>query len=99
MRIAGLVLLFFFLARPVLNPTGLERWLGSGGRSSQVVRGRRLDEHGLRGGRCLGVPARPGDGRRDPGRRAAAGPLHDRDDLVAADARCCTRSRARAATS
>ncbi len=37
MRIAGLVLLFFFLARPVLNPTGLERWLGSGGRSSQVV--------------------------------------------------------------
>lgn len=37
MRIAALVLLFFFLARPVLNPTGLERWLGSGGRSSQVV--------------------------------------------------------------
>ena len=27
-RIAALVLLFFFLARPVLNPTGLERWLG-----------------------------------------------------------------------
>ncbi len=37
MRIAALVLLFFFLARPVLNPTGLEHWLGSGGRSSQVV--------------------------------------------------------------
>jgi hypothetical protein len=37
MRIAALVLLFFYLARPVLNPTGLERWLGSGGRSSQVV--------------------------------------------------------------
>lgn len=37
MRIAALMLLFFFLARPVLNPTGLERWLGSGGRSSQVV--------------------------------------------------------------
>ena len=36
MRIAGLVLLFFF-PRPVLNPTGVERWLGSGGRSSQVV--------------------------------------------------------------
>src|SRR5690349_15815022 len=37
MRIAALVLLFFYLARPVLNPTGLEHWLGSGGRSSQVV--------------------------------------------------------------
>ena len=37
MRVAALVLLFFYLARPVLNPTGLERWLGSGGRSSQVV--------------------------------------------------------------
>src|SRR3954451_11449123 len=37
LRIALPVLLFFFLARPVLNPTGLERWLGSGGRSSQVV--------------------------------------------------------------
>lgn len=37
MRVAGLVLLFFFLARPVLNPTGLERWLGSGGRSSVVM--------------------------------------------------------------
>ena len=37
LRIALPVLLFLFLARPVLNPTGLERWLGSGGRSSQVV--------------------------------------------------------------
>src|SRR4051794_23020382 len=37
LRISLLVLLFFFLARPVLHPTGLERWLGSGGRSSQVV--------------------------------------------------------------
>ncbi len=37
LRICLMVLLFFFLARPVLNPTGLERWLGSGGRSSQVV--------------------------------------------------------------
>jgi hypothetical protein len=37
MRIAALVLLFFFLARPVLNPTGLEQWLGSGGRTSQVI--------------------------------------------------------------
>ena len=37
LRIALPVLLFLFLARPVLRPTGLERWLGSGGRSSQVV--------------------------------------------------------------
>jgi len=36
LRMALPVLLFFFLARPVLNPTGLEQWLG-GGRSSQVV--------------------------------------------------------------
>src|SRR6516165_7095754 len=37
LRIALPVLLFLYLARPVLNPTGLERWLGTGGRSSQVV--------------------------------------------------------------
>jgi hypothetical protein len=37
LRIALVVLLFFVLARPVLNPTGLETWLGSGGRASQVV--------------------------------------------------------------
>jgi Aerotolerance regulator N-terminal len=37
LRISLFLLLFFFLARPVLNPTGLERWLGSGGRSSQIV--------------------------------------------------------------
>src|SRR5262249_58062471 len=37
LRIAVLVLLFFYLARPVVNPTGLERWLGTGGHSSQVV--------------------------------------------------------------
>ena len=29
LRIALPVLLFFFLARPVLNPTGLEHWLGA----------------------------------------------------------------------
>jgi hypothetical protein len=37
LRIALPVLLFFYLARPILNPTGLEQWLGKGGRSSQVV--------------------------------------------------------------
>ncbi|MHC5542798.1 BatA domain-containing protein, partial [Singulisphaera rosea] len=37
LRIALFLILFFLLARPVLNPTGLEKWLGNGGRSSQVV--------------------------------------------------------------
>jgi hypothetical protein len=37
LRIALIVLLFFYLARPLLNPTGLETWLGSGGRTSQIV--------------------------------------------------------------
>src|SRR5438309_10386341 len=37
LRIALPVLLFVFLARPVVHPTGLERWLGGGGRSRQVI--------------------------------------------------------------
>ena len=37
LRIALIVILFFYLARPLLNPTGLETWLGSGGRTSEVV--------------------------------------------------------------
>ena len=37
LRIALPILLFFFLARPLFNPTGLEGFLGGGGRSSQVV--------------------------------------------------------------
>jgi hypothetical protein len=37
LRISLLVLLFFYLARPLLNPTGLESWLGSGGRTSLIV--------------------------------------------------------------
>jgi hypothetical protein len=36
-RIALPVLLFVFLARPLVNPTGLERWLGGGGRTSHVL--------------------------------------------------------------
>jgi hypothetical protein len=36
-RIALPVLLFLLLARPVLNPTGLEKWLMGGGRTSQIV--------------------------------------------------------------
>jgi Aerotolerance regulator N-terminal len=37
LRISLPVILFFYLARPILNPTGLEQWLGTGSRSSQVV--------------------------------------------------------------
>jgi hypothetical protein len=37
LRMALPVLLFLFLARPLLNPTGLERWLGSSGRVSHVI--------------------------------------------------------------
>ncbi len=37
LRMSLPVLLFFYLARPVLNPTGLEQWLGGGARSSHVV--------------------------------------------------------------
>jgi hypothetical protein len=37
LRIALPMLLFFFVARPVVNPTGLEQWLGSRARTSQVV--------------------------------------------------------------
>jgi hypothetical protein len=37
LRISLFVLLFFYLARPLLNPTGLEAWLGRGGRTSLVV--------------------------------------------------------------
>src|SRR6266576_3224244 len=36
-RIALPVLLFFLLARPLLNPTGLERRFGIGGRTSHVI--------------------------------------------------------------
>jgi hypothetical protein len=37
LRILLPVLLFLFLARPLVNPTGLERWLGSAGRTSHVI--------------------------------------------------------------
>src|SRR5947207_13605608 len=37
LRICLIVLLFVLLARPLVNPTGLEQWLGTGGRTSVVV--------------------------------------------------------------
>lgn len=53
LRIALPVLLFFLLARPMLNPTGLEGWLGKGGRASQVV----LVDDSLSMGHAVGGPA------------------------------------------
>src|SRR3954454_18790743 len=53
LRIALPVLLFFFLARPILNPTGLERWIGSAGRSSPGV----LPHASLSMGYAAGGPA------------------------------------------
>src|SRR5262249_19164457 len=61
LRIALVVLLFFLLARPVLNPTGLERWLGSGGRASQVV----LIDDSLSMGYAAGVRGGGGGGGGD----------------------------------
>jgi hypothetical protein len=37
LRVALPVLLFVLLARPLVNPTGLERWFGGAGRTSHVV--------------------------------------------------------------
>ena len=37
LRIALPVILFLILARPLLNPTGLENWLGGSGRVSHVI--------------------------------------------------------------
>jgi hypothetical protein len=37
LRVALPVLLFLLLARPLVNPTGLERWLGGAGRTSHVI--------------------------------------------------------------
>ncbi len=81
LRIALPVLLFLFLARPVVNPTGLERWLGSGGRSSQVV----LIDDSLSMGYAAGEAPAFRRAREMAAALlasvAAAGPLHDRDHL------------------
>ena len=67
LRVALLVLLFVLLARPLVRPTGLERWLGAGGRVSHVLL---IDDSLSMGyteaGGTPGLSARPG------GRRLAA---------------------------
>src|SRR3954452_24072943 len=37
LRVTLPVLLFLFLARPLVNPTGIEKWLGGAGRTSHVI--------------------------------------------------------------
>ena len=95
LRIALPVLLFFFLARPVLNPTGLEQ-LARRRRAVEPGRpDRRLAEHGLRraaGRRRSTAPAR------SPAALLAAvrpaGPLHARRRPRPRAPRSSTRSRA-----
>src|SRR5260370_28871446 len=58
MRIALPVLLFLFLARPFLNPTGLDKWIVGGGRPSQ---GALADDPLGMGATSGGAPALPLD--------------------------------------
>ncbi len=82
LRIALLVLLFFCLARPVLNPTGLERWLGTGGRSSQIV----LVDDSLSMGYSSGGPSAFRRAQETAGALLASVRLQDRCTLVTTSA-------------
>ena len=81
-RIALPVLLFFFLARPVLHPTGLERWAFGGGRASQVV----VIDDSLSMGYASAGPSAFGRAREVAGALLAAAQPRDRCTLVAASA-------------
>src|SRR3954464_8079061 len=82
LRIALPVLLFLFLARPVLNPTGLEKWIVGGGRSSQVV----LIDDSLSMGYASGGPPAFHRAREVAGALLAAVKPQDRCTLVATSA-------------
>ncbi len=82
LRIALPVLLFFFLARPILNPTGLEKWLVGGGRSSQVV----LIDDSLSMGYTAGGPPAFHRAREVAGAVLSAAKPQDRCTLVATSA-------------
>jgi hypothetical protein len=81
-RIALPVLLFLLLARPVLNPTGLEKWLVGGGRSSQIV----LVDDSLSMGYVAGGPPAFHRAREVAGAVLGAANPQDRCTLVAASA-------------
>src|SRR6516164_3232864 len=82
LRIALPVLLFLFLARPVLNPTGLERWVVGGGRSSEIV----LVDDSMGMGYASGGPPAFHRAREVAGAILAAAQPQDRCTLVAASA-------------
>src|SRR3954451_2377898 len=82
LRIILPILLFLFLARPVLNPTVLEKWLVGGGRSSQVV----LIDDSLSMGYGAGGPPAFHRAREVAGSVLAAVKPQDRCTLVAASA-------------
>jgi Aerotolerance regulator N-terminal len=81
-RIALPVLLFLLLARPVLNPTGLEKWLVGGGRTSQIV----LVDDSLSMGYGAGGPPAFHRAREVAGAVLGAANPQDRCTLVAASA-------------
>lgn len=81
-RIALPVLLFLFLARPVLNPTGLEKWLIGGGRSSQIV----LVDDSLSMGYASGGPPAFHRAREVAGAILAAANPQDRCTLLSTSA-------------
>ena len=82
LRIALPVLLFLFLARPVLHPTGLERWFVGGGRTSQIV----LVDDSLSMGYASGGPPAFHRTREVAGAILGASQPQDRCTLVAASA-------------
>jgi len=82
LRISLPVLLFLFLARPVLHPTGLERWFVGGGRSSQVV----LIDDSLSMGYASGGPPAFHRAREVAGAILGAAQPQDRCTLVATSA-------------
>ena len=99
LRIALPVLLFLFLARPLLNPTGLERWLGGAGRVSHVV----LVDDSLSMGYASGGPPAFHRAREVAGTHAGGGPagrpLHARRRPRPRGRRSSTRSKGPAARS
>ena len=82
LRMALPILLFFFLARPVVNPTGLEKWFIGAGRSSQVI----LLDDSLSMGYTPAGPSAFQRAREVAGAVLAAAQPQDRCTLVATSA-------------
>ena len=83
LRIALPVLLFFFLARPIINPDGARAMAGHRRPLQPGRLDRRFGEHGLHGRRGVGLSAGAAVGGRAPGCDPPARPLHGGDNLVA----------------